>query len=406
MEREFLKSSSRSVTLNITGGKIDSYREQEETTGTVRVYADGKIGVAGCLGEPEEEQLTAQAEKALELGIPYVSALDGALERAEDRSEEILPEKELIPAMQTMLDKVGEACPGFAISNKISLNWDSEEYRNSKGRKLRSTDSSLTVSLLFQSRGSGNLMDAFYEYNCRSFDPEKIAASCKAVYDAYHTPAELEEGEWPVIISPMELLGPAISHFVGEMYTAGASLLSGKLGEKCFSEKFTFGDDRNAATHPGSCFFDAEGTVRPEDRGLLVQNGTLAALATTKNSAALFGLPVSGHAHAAYDGVPSLGMNGLYVAKTAESIAQVVPGKAVYVMSASGGDYTPGGHYATPVQMAYLVEKGTVVGRLPELNISGDFFTILGEDYLGAIPDTLLNDNPGELCVARMLVKK
>lgn len=103
----------------------------------------------------------------------------------------------------------------------------------------------------------------------------------------------------------MELLGPAISHFVGEMYTAGASLLSGKLGEKCFSEKFTFGDDRNAATHPGSCFFDAEGTVRPEDRGLLVQNGTLAALATTKNSAAFFGLPVSGHAHAAYDGVPS-----------------------------------------------------------------------------------------------------
>lgn len=190
------------------------------------------------------------------------------------------------------------------------------------------------------------------------------------------------------------------------MYTAGASLLSGKLGEKCFSEKFTFGDDRNAATHPGSCFFDAEGTVRPEDRGLLVQNGTLAALATTKNSAALFGLPVSGHAHAAYDGVPSLGMNGLYVAKTAESIAQIVPGKAVYVMSASGGDYTPSGHYATPVQMAYLVENGTVVGRLPELNISGDFFTILGEDYLGAIPDTLLNDNPGELCVAWMLVKK
>lgn len=30
----------------------------------------------------------------------------------------------------------------------------------------------------------------------------------------------------------------------------------------------------------------------------------------------------------------------------------------------------------------------------------------LGENYLGAIPDTLLNDNPGELCVARMLVKK
>ena len=406
MEKEFLKSSSRSVTLNITGGRIDSYREKEETTGTVRVYADGKIGVAGCLGEPDEEKLTAQAEKALALGIPYVSALDGALERVDDHSAEILPEKELIPAMQAMLDEVGAACPGFAVSNKISLSWDCDEYRNSKGRKLKSADSSLDISLLFQRRGSGNLMDAFYGYNGRSFDPEKIAASCKAVYDAYNTPAELEEGEWPVIISPVELLGPVVSHFVGEMYTAGASLLSGKLGEKCFSEKFTFGDDRNAVTHPGSCFFDAEGTVCPDDRGLVVQNGTLTALVTTKNSAALFGLPVSGYAHAAYDGVPSLGVNGLYVAQTAGSIGQIVPGKAVYVMSASGGDYTPGGHYASPVQMAYLVENGKVVGRLPELNISGDFFSILGQDYLGAVPDTLLNDTDGNLCVTRMTVRK
>ena len=90
-----------------------------------------KAGPTRDIALAEYHCFSGQAEKALELGIPYVSALDGALERAEDRSEEILPEKELIPAMQTMLDKVGAACPGFAISNKISLNWDSEEYRNS-----------------------------------------------------------------------------------------------------------------------------------------------------------------------------------------------------------------------------------------------------------------------------------
>ena len=406
MEKEFLKSSSRSVTLNITGGKIDSYREQEETTGTVRVYADGKIGVAGCLGEPDEEKLTAQAEKALALGIPYVSTLDGALERVEDHSEEILPEKELIPAMQAMLDEIGTSCPGFAISNKISLCWDSDEYRNSKGRKLKSTDSSLSISLLFQSRGSGNLMDAFYDYSGRSFAPERVIAGCKAVYDAYNTPAELEEGVWPVIISPAELLGPAINHFLGEMYVSGASLLSGKLGEKCFSEKLSFGEDRNGATNPGSRFFDDEGTVCPEDRGLLIKEGILAALMTTKNSAARFGLPISGFAGAAYDGVPSLDIQSVYVAQTADSIGELVPGKAVYVMASGGGDYTPSGHFASPVQMAYLVENGKVIGRLPELNISGDFFTILGADYLGAIPNTILSDNPGGLCVARMQVKK
>ena len=406
MDKEFLKNSSRSVTLNITGGKIDSYREKEQTTGTVRVYADGKIGVAGCLGEPDEEKLTAQAEKALELGIPYVSALDGALERTQDDSVEIVPEKELIPAMQAMLDKIGEACPGFAISNKIGLSWESGEYRNSNGRNLKSSGSSLDISLLFQSRGSGNLMDAFYQYSGRTFDPEKVVAGCKKVYDAYNTPAELEEGEWPVIISAGELLGQAISHFVGEMYVAGASLLSGKLGEKCFSEKLSFGDDRNAATNLGSIFFDDEGSVLSEDRGLLIRQGKLESLLTTKNSAAQLGLPVAGTAGAAYDGVPTLTIQGLYVARTAEDIREIVPGKAVYVMSASGGDYTPSGHFATPVQMAYLVEDGKLVGRLPELNISGDFFDILGKNYLGAITNTLANCCPDSLMVTKLQVTK
>ena len=39
MEKEFLTQIRRSVTLNVTGGKIDSFREKEETTGTVRARA-------------------------------------------------------------------------------------------------------------------------------------------------------------------------------------------------------------------------------------------------------------------------------------------------------------------------------------------------------------------------------
>ena len=42
--------------------------------------------------QKQAEAQAQQAEKALELGIPYVSALDGALERIEDNSAEIVPE--------------------------------------------------------------------------------------------------------------------------------------------------------------------------------------------------------------------------------------------------------------------------------------------------------------------------
>lgn len=80
-------------------------------------------------------------------------------------------------------------------------------------------------------------------------------------------------------------------------------------------------------------------------------------------------------------------LDGLYDAAT-PTLGALAPGKAVYVVIASGGDMTPEGHYATPVQMAYLVENGKLVGRLPELNISGNFFELLGKDYLGTVHGT------------------
>ena len=140
MQKEFIIKTRRSVTLNVTGGKIDSFREKEETTGTVRVYENGCIGIAGCLGTPDEQKLTEKAMEALTLGIPYPCKLDGALEQESLHEEEIIHVSDFIPTMQSFLDRLGEVCPKFAFSNKISLNYQKTEYRNSLGRHLTSAE--------------------------------------------------------------------------------------------------------------------------------------------------------------------------------------------------------------------------------------------------------------------------
>ena len=103
-----------------------------------------------------------------------------------------------------------------------------------------------------------------------------------------------------------------------------------------------------------------------------------------------------------YDGVPAAGLSGLYVAPTAKELCDIVPGRAIYVSMASGGDTTPDGHFATPVQLAYLLEGGRPVGKLPELNISGDFFSMLGSDFLGSVRGSI--DGLNDLCVINMEV--
>lgn len=404
MDREYIVKTDSSVTLNVTGGRIDSYRKKEETTSTVRVYRDGKIGIAGALGEVPEAELAPRAEAALALGIPYSAKLDGALEQTVEHTDVIIPNSELIPAMQRLLDRLGRECPRFALSNKILMNECRCEYRNSEGRHLRFADRWLDIGLLFQNRGAGNLMDGVFEISGRCYDEEAFVAACKAQYDAFFTPVGVEPSRMPVVLDYGALFGTFIRNFIGELYVSGASLVSGKLGRKCFSEKLTFGGDANGETHPGACFFDDEGQIAPDFRPLLVENGVLKSVLTSKNTAAQLGLPVSQGSVAEYDGVPSPGLRGLYVAPTAETLAELVPGKAILVVMASGGDTTPDGHFATPVQLAYLLENGRLVGKLPELNIGGDFFDLLGRDYVGSVRNAFLRGD--RFCVVNMDVSK
>ena len=404
MEKEFLTETTRSVTLNVTGGKIDSFREQEETTGTVRVYEGGSIGVAGCLGQPDEAALTARAKEALSLGIPYPCKLEGDLQMEDLHEEEILPIPQFIPTMQSFLDRLGESCPRFAFSNKISLHYQKNEYRNSLGRHLVSSGWKLSMDLAIQSRGSGNLFDTFLGWSGNCFDPDAILSRFQEQYDAFYTPADLEPGKYPVVLGSSDLFGTFLQSFIGETYVAGASLVSGKLGQKVFSEKLSLRDDMNPATHPGCCFFDAEGSVAPDLRPALIEKGTLCGLLTTKKSADQYGLPDLGTAASVYDSLPSLGFHRFYVDPTAEHLRGLVPGKAVYVVMAEGGDTTPDGHFATPVQMAYLMEGGKLVGRLPELNIGGNFFDLLGADFLGAVHNEPMTGDL--LCAVNMDVTK
>lgn len=405
MKKEFLTTKSGSITLNVTAGRIDSYRRKDETQNTVRVYEDGKIGIAGSLGEANPDKLTAEAAEALANGIPYPCALDtnkGELHTG----REIVPQTEFLSSMQRLLDRLAVECPRFAISNKIKLAHFASTYRNSEGADLSASDSYLLLSLIFQNKGAGNLFDCAYGAQTRDYNEDAVVADCKKMHDAFYTPADIEPGEYPVFFIPGDILGTMLNPFVGELYASGASLLSGKLGQKIAAETFTLCDDRNPETNPGTCFFDDEGQVAPDYRQTLIKDGVLTNVLVSKNSSAMFGLPSAATSSSAYDGVPSVGFNGFYVKPTAESITQLAPGKAVLIGMASGGDMTPDGHFATPVQLAYLVENGEIVGKLPDIGIAGDFFDLIGKDYLGTVQGAFFPSMEASFMACKMQVSK
>lgn len=406
MEKEILTQKTSSVSLNVTANKIDSYRSKEETKNTVRVYSDGKIGIAGSLGELDEEALTKSAEEALSYGIEYPCELSGNVGRV-DTNKEIIPRNEFISSMQSLLDRLAKECPKFSVSNKIQLIESASSYKNSKGADLNSSVSALDLSIIFQNKGSGNLFDCFYEGQLKDYDEDAVFNDCKKIYDNFYRDADIEEGEYPVFFTAGDFFSITLREFYATAYASGNSMLSGKLGEKIFSEKLTYCNDRNSETNFTACFFDDEGEIPSDNfRQPLIKDGVLTNVVTCKGLSEMLKLPKAATAYAEYDGVPSMGFEGSWVKPTTDSASDLASGKAVLVMVQSGGDMTPDGHFATPLQMSFLVENGEIVGKLPDISISGEFFNILGKDYFGAVENAFFPSLNSTYMCCKMKVGK
>ncbi len=406
MNKEIIIDKTTSISLNVTANKIDSYRSKEETKNTVRVYSEGKIGIAGSLGELDESALTKSAEEALSYGIEYPCDLSKNVKTVDTKTE-IISQKDFISKMQSLLDRLERECPRFSVSNKIQLLENYVSYKNSKGSDLKSVVSALDFSLIFQNKGSGNLFDCFYEGQLKEYREDAVFADCKKIYDNFYKEADIEEGEYPVFFLAGDFFGITLREFYATAYASGASMLSGKLGEKIFSEKLTYCNDRNPETNPTACFFDSEGEIPENDfRQPLIKDGVLTNVVTCKGLSKMLDLPKAATAFSEYDGVPNMGFEGSWIKPTADNVSQLAPEKAVLVMVQSGGDMTPEGHFATPLQMSFLVENGEIVGKLPDIGISGEFFDILGKDYLGAVENAFFPSQKSTYMCCKMRVSK
>ena len=76
------------------------------------------------------------------------------------------------------------------------------------------------------------------------------------------------------------------------------------------------------------------------------------------------------------------------------------------VMFAGGGDFTPDGKYASPVQLAYLTDGEKLIGRVPEFTIKSSIYDIFGKNFIGMSCDRLYTNNNDRMLVTRMDIEQ
>jgi PmbA protein len=413
MTTEILSTWTDEVRLGIVDSQIDSIRRRTVTETAARVYRDGHVGVASAIGDIDHETLAAQAAAALRFEIPYPPPPARA-DVSETRSEGTWhgPES-LVALIEELLSGLRGEFPGFVFSHSATCTRRVDTVRDDRGRSLRHEQVISEVGIIVKERGSPNIFDTYFTGSHPELTAGGMLEIARTHLTAFMTPAEAPppraDGRHRIIFPGFSgtIARPLYSDLVARSYATGASMFAGKLGEQLLSPALTIHDTRDWRRHHCKPF-DAEGTLRADPDQVIVSGGVLAGIAASRRDAERFQLPATGSALGSLGSTPNSGIFHLEPAPTAPDLAALLGGEpALLVWIESGGDVTRTGDVGAPTMVTLLVDaSGQPVGRVAAGTLTGNFYEILGDDFVGVTEQTVSPLSADRFLVTHMALRR
>ncbi len=394
------------TTVRVQNTNVVAVRKKDIIKKACRVIENGYIGIAGSIGDVDESDLYKTAEENLSIQIPYDVKENEVVSKSVVIKSNTVNHDNILENTEYILKHLREEYPEFDFSETLKTVDTSVTFDESNGNKLEYVDSHLDLSLILKKKTSSNLFDGFIAYNGRNFDKDTFIKGTKAQLDAYKKDIDMpEEDVLPVImIEGGAIIEKLLMELNGERYGNGSSLYANKVGSKIFNDRVSVvqSHDPKYTFRP---FFDTEGVVNKDYTFDLVTDGVLKNCFTNKKIANEYNLANTGAATGEYDDVPKLGMANLKLLESQDELSNVVK-KAILVVVAAGGDFTPDGAYGTPVQKAFLYEHGAIIGTLPEFGLKSHINKMLGDDYIGTFKSPFYFGDDVTVTAANMTIIK
>ncbi len=397
MIKEKFQTRTTQTAINIVQTQVESIRKKDILKTGIRIYDSEKIGVAGALGKYDEKELTEKAKKALDLNIEYKARPTENIREENIIETEILEEKDFLMIVNELLLSLKKEQPDFLFSHKAIMTKTDTTLTNDVGLDLHSDVSNLDISLLIKHKDSSNIMDAFVGYQGLGYNKKEYIRMTNNICEGFQRDIkDFKNGKYPVIFLAEDYtyLIKFFKDLNGLFFGSGGSLLSNKIGEKLFSEEFNLKLSRNIEDGFYGSFFDFEGTILNDYRYNLIDKGILKTPYSDKNTRIKFNLPIAGSSSGDYDSVPNVGSPHLFPRRSNKSLLELTGGRnAIFILIASGGDFTPEGKFSTPIQLGFLFDGKNFVGKLPQLKVSSSLFEMFGKDFIGVSRDSITTLN-------------
>ena len=183
----------------------------------------------------------------------------------------------------------------------------------------------------------------------------------------------------PVLFTPHAvslLLTTFESNTNGKTVQKGASVLTGRIGERVLDSRITMWDDPLVDYAPGSMSVDAEGV--PAHRKALFEKGVLRTFIYDLQTAGMVGAHSTGNGVRGYSAAPRPGNSNIRVAPGATPHEEILAGmkRGLLIESALGAGMsnTLAGEYSVNVELGFLVENGEVIGRVKDCMLALNAF--------------------------------
>lgn len=388
------KYTLRTVTssVGIEENRVCSFDKRNQTFISFRVQEGGLLGVHFQEGEMEDGEGYARARCNLALKRPYPYEMETG-SRSRDKTERVLTDRQLMENAREALEHVYSRYPEFTLNGGFTQFSMYSGQENDSGLDYSYRDCTTDFSFSFKHRDSRELSDGGFSIGQRDFDMEKLYAMADNYLAAYETLRELPD-EIIVQTQYYGLLGYLTSNLNAESMSLGTSLLSGKIGEKVFSEHFSLAHDVSEAECWNIPFFDGEGVTWPGDRLPFIENGVVLRGYADKRTAAKYGVEHTGGAFRSYADIPGNGNVNPRIHRSGKTIRELLGGRLTVVpVRCDGTAYNEKGELVMPIQMAYLSDGERLLGRLPEFTLVSSMFDIFGDDFIGVGSDEpIFND--------------
>lgn len=380
-----------SLSIELIASKINSYRNKNVTKKGIRLFDNNKIYTTSFVGQISDSELIKKAETTKNVGVPYEYVLPSnpKLKLSDDESLKapLTAINESIIWAQERLEKYTK---DFVFNGKFERTILNRTISNADGMKLERNFAYNEWHFVFKKIGSANMIDGYFGEEGRNLDVQDVLDRNIPYLDAYKSELSFNAGKYPVLfIDSGELLGKLSESLLAEKYCEGSAIYGGKLNTKIFSDNFSLYDVNYSPAHGLYRKFDDEGTIRQLSHLPLIEKGVFKNIIADLRCAKKYGVEATGNGQRNFDSAVRTSFNSLVIGAGKRTTQDILNSfdECIVVFMGHGGDFTDKGDFSTPLQLSYLVKKGEIVGRLPQLTVKTTTQDVFGSRLMEIASD-------------------